>query len=91
MNPIIHDFDDLKPDEVYMMLQKRGHSGEKIQSMIMTLIQSKKPAAAVVAPPKTVDESQHALPPCSECGGTVFIPTGTCHVCAGCGASQGCS
>ena len=29
--------------------------------------------------------------PCSDCGNTVFIRTGTCHVCQICGASQGCS
>ena len=29
--------------------------------------------------------------PCSECGGTDFLRTGTCFVCITCGASQGCS
>jgi len=29
--------------------------------------------------------------PCSGCGGSNFLRTGTCHVCIGCGASQGCS
>lgn len=30
-------------------------------------------------------------PPCPDCGNTLFIRTGTCHVCQVCGASQGCS
>lgn len=28
--------------------------------------------------------------PCSECGGSDFLRTGTCHVCISCGASAGC-
>lgn len=28
---------------------------------------------------------------CSTCGDTKFLRTGTCHVCVGCGTSQGCS
>lgn len=31
------------------------------------------------------------LPPCPSCGNLDFIPTGNCHVCKICGASQGCS
>jgi hypothetical protein len=30
-------------------------------------------------------------PPCTGCGGTFFMRTGTCHVCQTCGDSQGCS
>lgn len=30
-------------------------------------------------------------PPCSNCGGSFFLRTGTCHVCQTCGTSQGCS
>lgn len=29
--------------------------------------------------------------PCSDCGGNMFIRTGTCHACVTCGSSQGCS
>ena len=29
--------------------------------------------------------------PCGDCGGALFLRTGTCHVCVTCGASQGCS
>lgn len=50
-----------------------------------------KAPVALLSKSKIVDESDHALPPCGECGGTHFVPTGTCHVCAQCGASQGCS
>jgi hypothetical protein len=28
---------------------------------------------------------------CRVCGSTALIRTGTCHVCANCGSSQGCS
>lgn len=31
------------------------------------------------------------LPPCGTCGGSSFLRTGNCHVCADCGSSQGCS
>ncbi|MCP4752604.1 MAG: hypothetical protein GY866_17085 [Proteobacteria bacterium] len=44
------------------------------------------------APTKTdepVKTSDH--PPCSSCGGSFFLRTGTCHVCQTCGTSQGCS
>lgn len=54
-------------------------------------IRNTEPVKLVVEQSKPVDESVHALPPCGECGGTTFIPTGTCHACATCGASQGCS
>jgi len=40
-------------------------------------------------PPQPVVTSDH--PPCSTCGGTIFLRTGTCHVCQTCGSSQGCS
>lgn len=36
-----------------------------------------------------VETSDHQ--PCHDCGGTIFLRTGTCHVCQTCGASQGCS
>ena len=38
---------------------------------------------------KPVQTSDHQ--PCQDCGNTVFLRTGTCHVCQTCGASQGCS
>ena len=36
-------------------------------------------------------ESVEGMPPCGNCGGSHFLKTGTCHVCVGCGESQGCS
>lgn len=49
-------------------------------------IQPSRPAMKTNEPTVTSDH-----PPCSNCGGTFFLRTGTCHVCQTCGTSQGCS
>lgn len=47
---------------------------------------SKKANTAVEIKSKVVDHD-----PCSDCGSTFFIQTGTCFCCQLCGASAGCS
>ena len=47
------------------------------------------PARPVMKTSEPSVTSDH--PPCSGCGGTFFLRTGTCHVCQTCGTSQGCS
>lgn len=48
--------------------------------------QKSRPVMKTSEPTATSDH-----PPCSCCGGTFFLRTGTCHVCQTCGTSQGCS
>ncbi|MCP4294147.1 MAG: vitamin B12-dependent ribonucleotide reductase [Proteobacteria bacterium] len=50
-------------------------------------------AADTISKPKQYDEPEttHDHTPCSDCGGTEFLRTGTCYVCITCGTSQGCS
>ena len=94
-----YDFNTLPLEKVMKLLKEKGHDDNKINSIVLKLIKNgsakveKSPVKKLIKleVKKTVDESEHALPPCGDCGGTVFIPTGTCHVCASCGASQGCS
>lgn len=51
-----------------------------------SVIKKAKPVSETIEPVPTGDH-----PPCSSCGGTFFLRTGTCHVCQTCGTSQGCS
>lgn len=91
---IIYNFDLLEPVRVREILKAKGHDDEKTEEIILRLISSaeKKTIPIKMAPkPKVVTESNSSLTPCQDCGGTIFLRTGTCHVCQTCGVSQGCS
>ncbi len=65
-------------------LKRKGFDSTQIHSALLKLYEASR---------RDVPDSEDAshLPPCPDCGGTEFLPTGNCHACAICGASQGCS
>lgn len=79
-------------------INKYGEHGvlRAIRNMYQTINdwEPGKKLPVIPAKPKTATNEpsiSHDAPPCVSCGGTVFLRTGTCHVCQTCGTSQGCS
>jgi len=72
---IIEDKDPVRKNSATVQVVKESQTLQKPRSAMKT----NEPSVT----------SDH--PPCSACGGTFFLRTGTCHVCQTCGTSQGCS
>jgi len=64
-------------------LEERKYTSDQIYSALLNFYEMTK----LKSSQKIIDGSQ----PCAECGNIKLIQTGNCHVCALCGASQGCS
>lgn len=65
-----------------------GVKQTKTEPIKLEMLSEQKIVEPEVAKPDELNTSQT---PCQECGGVIFLRTGTCHVCQTCGASQGCS
>lgn len=64
---------------------KKKYASEQLYTALLKLYEATREDVAASS-----DEAS-SLPPCGTCGGIEFIRTGTCHACAVCGESQGCS
>ena len=68
-------------------LRSNGYDSQQIYSALLKVYEKARPDASSSKPVAT----ESNLSPCPTCGGIDFITTGTCHACATCGESQGCS
>lgn len=75
----------------YKTIIEDRDSSKKISEMVKNVRETKAVSTnrSVMNTSEPMVTSDH--PPCSACGGTFFLRTGTCHVCQTCGTSQGCS
>lgn len=63
--------------------------GQNVSTKTSQQVLRSSPSASPESYDQPVETGDHQ--PCFDCGGTIFLRTGTCHVCQTCGASQGCS
>lgn len=68
-----------------------GENGEAVLKRVVENLEADALKQVLADEKKEEGEKVGGLTPCSECGGTDFLRTGTCHACITCGTSQGCS